>query len=77
MSSERRPGELLVRVGGVLAAIGAVATAFALLPLLASAVQPVPWLWFVAVGGVGVGVFLALWGMVRAARARSRALHDA
>lgn len=77
MSSDRKPGELLVRIGGVLAAFGVVATAIALLPLLVSSVQPVPLLWFAAVGGVGIGVFLALWGMVRAARARSRALHDA
>ena len=67
-------GDLLIRVGGVIAAVGVVASLLALLPLITDAVEPTSWLWFIAIGGVGVGVGLALWGMVRAARARSRYL---
>lgn len=69
-----RAGERLVWWGGALAAVGALAALVALLPLVTDAVQPASWLWFVAIGGVGVGVGMALWGMVRAARARSRYL---
>ncbi len=69
-----RPGERLVRIGGLLAAIGVLATLVALLPLVVDGVKPMAWLWFVAIGGVGIGVGLALWGIVRAARARGRFL---
>ncbi len=72
-----RAGERLVRVGGLIAAVGAVATLVALLPLVVRSFEPPSWLWFVAIGGVGVGVGLSLWGMVRAARARSRYVRDA
>lgn len=65
-------GERLIRVGGVIAAVGVVASLLALLPLVADGVEAASWLWFVAIFGVGVGVGMALWGMVRAARARSR-----
>lgn len=63
-----------MRVGMALAAVGALATLVALLPLVAPAVPSASWLWFVAVGGIGVGVAMALWGVLRAARVRSRYL---
>lgn len=66
------PGDRLVRIGGVIAAVGVVASLFALLPLISDGVEAASWLWFVAIFGVGVGFGMALWGMVRAARARSR-----
>jgi len=80
-SGARRPdaagaGDTLVRTGGVLAAIGAVAALVALVPLVSDVMAPQAWLWFVAIGGVGVGVGLSLLGLVRAARARSRYLGD-
>ncbi|TXH44606.1 MAG: hypothetical protein E6Q90_03435 [Actinobacteria bacterium] len=69
-----RAGDRIIRIGGILAAVGAVAALIGLLPLLVPAVPSQPAIWFVAIGGVGVGVALSLYGMVRAARARSRAL---
>lgn len=69
-----RPGERVIRIGGVIAAVGALAALVGLLPLLVPAVPSAPVIWFVAIGGVGVGVALSLWGMVRAARGRSREL---
>lgn len=70
--STQQAGDRLIRVGGVIAAIGVVASLFALLPLVADGVEAASWLWFVAIFGVGVGVGMALWGMVRAARERSK-----
>ncbi|MCB0916438.1 MAG: hypothetical protein H6525_03020 [Actinobacteria bacterium] len=75
-SPTEHAGERLVRAGGLIAAVGAVATLVALVPLFVDSFSPPPWLWFVAIGGVGVGVGLSLWGMVRAARARSRYLRE-
>lgn len=69
-----RPGERIVRIGGVIAAVGALAALVGLLPLLLPSVPASPAIWFVAIGGVGVGVALSLYGIVRAARARSREL---
>lgn len=71
-AQERAAGERLVRVGGIVAAVGAVAALVALVPLVISDVEPMPVLWFLAVGGVGIGVAMSLWGLVRAARSRSR-----
>ena len=65
-------GDRLIRIGGIIAAIGVVASLFALLPLVVDWFEAASWLWFVAIGGVGLGVGMALWGMVRAARARSK-----
>lgn len=76
VAPEIAAGDHLVRVGGLIAAVGAVATLVSLIPLLNDSFAPPPWLWFVAIGGVGVGVGLSLWGMVRAARARSRYLRE-
>lgn len=71
-AATQRAGDGLIRVGGIIAAVGVVASLFALLPLVSDGVEPASWLWFVAIGGVGIGVGLALWGMVRAAQARSK-----
>lgn len=68
------PGERLVRVGAVIGAVGVVASLLALLPLVVASAPSAAWLWFVAVGGVAIGGVLAMWGVVRAARARSRYL---
>lgn len=70
--SQQQAGDRLVRIGGIIAAVGLVASLLALLPLVTDGIESAPWMWFVAIGGVGIGVGLALWGMVRAARARSR-----
>lgn len=75
-SDPSRAGDSLVRIGGVLAAIGAVAALVALVPLVSDALQPQAWLWFVAIGGIGIGVGLSLLGLVRAARWRTRYLRD-
>lgn len=69
-------GERLVRLGGLIAVVGAVATLVSLVPLFSESFSPPPWLWFVAIGGVGIGVGMSLWGMVRAARARSRFVRE-
>lgn len=53
-------------------AVGALAAVFALLPLVSDVVEPHASLWFLAVGGVGVGVGLSLLGVVVDARQRSR-----
>lgn len=72
--AEPLPGERLVRMGAVIGAIGVVASLLALLPLVVDSAPSASWLWFIAVGGVSVGSLLAIWGVVRAARARSRYL---
>lgn len=59
-----------------MAALGAAAAFVALLPLVVSGVEPMPALWFLAIGGVGIGVGMSLWGVVRAARSRSRYLRE-
>ena len=69
-------GARLVRIGGVVAGLGALVALIALLPLLFGSIKPTPFLWFLAVGGVGFGVGIALWGIVRAARARSRVMSE-
>ena len=70
--STAQAGDRLIQVGGIIAAIGVVASLVGLLPLVVDGVEAGSWLWFVAIGGVSIGVGLALWGMVRAARARSK-----
>lgn len=65
-------GGWLVRLGGVLFAIGALAALLALVPLVSDAIEPHASLWFLAVGGIGVGVGLSLLGLVVDARHRSR-----
>jgi len=69
-------GTWWIRIGGLLFAAGAVATLVALVPLLTNRVEPAAALWFIAVGGIGLGTAMALWGMVRSARQRSRYLAD-
>lgn len=73
VESAPQAGDRMIRIGGLIAAVGVVASLFALLPLITD-VQAAWWLWFVAIGGVSIGVGMALWGMVRAARARTRYL---
>lgn len=70
-------GRWLIRVGGVVFAVGAVAAVVALVPLVSDAIEPHASLWFFAVGGIGIGMGLALWGLVVDARARSRYFGDA
>lgn len=65
---------MLIRIGAVVAGVGVVAALVALLPLVLSGAPTVAPLWFVAVGGVAVGVALVLLGLVRSARSRGRYL---
>jgi hypothetical protein len=69
-------GRLWIRVGGVFFAVGAVAVVIAFVPLVSEAVTPHAALWFIAVGCIGIGTALALWGIVVGARDRSRFLAD-
>lgn len=73
----RAAGESLIRIGGWLAAAGFIASLIALLPLVISELPSWPWLWFVAIGGVSIGVGMVLWGILRSARARGAYLHSA
>lgn len=70
-------GRVWIRVGGALFAVGAVAVVIALIPLVSDAVTPHAVLWFIAVGGIGIGTAFALWGIVVGARDRSRFLATA
>ncbi|MDQ1246495.1 MAG: hypothetical protein QG597_863 [Actinomycetota bacterium] len=69
-SVDRLPGERLVRAGGVIGGLGALAALLVLAQLVFPDLKLPPIMWFVAIGGVGVGVGLALFGVLRSARAR-------
>lgn len=69
-------GRVWIRTGGVIFAVGAVAALIALVPLVSDAIEPHASLWFLAVGGIGVGMGMSLWGLVVGARHRSRYLAD-
>ncbi len=72
MSYLRRPGERLIRIGTVLALVGAVAAVVTVAPLLLGG-DPFPtWVYLTAMlAPVGLG--LAIGGVYAKARARSRA----
>ena len=69
-TADRLPGERLVRLGGIIGGIGGLAALLALAQLVFPDLRLPPVMWFLAIGGVGIGVGLALLGVVRSARAR-------
>ncbi|MEU6340104.1 MULTISPECIES: hypothetical protein [unclassified Streptomyces] len=72
MSNEtRKPGDVLVRVGGVVFAVGALATLATVAPLLLGS-DPLPTAAYLVSMLMGVGFALALAGLLRSARAQSR-----
>ncbi|MDT0320307.1 hypothetical protein [Streptomyces millisiae] len=71
-ASERSPGDTLVRVGGVIFAVGAVATLVTMVPLLIGA-DPLPTAAYVVSMLMGVGFLVAGTGLLRSIAAqRSR-----
>jgi hypothetical protein len=64
--SEKSPGDVLVRVGGVVFAVGAVATLVTVLPLLVGA-DPLPTVAYLVSMLMGVGFLLAAAGLIRSA----------
>jgi hypothetical protein len=59
-----------VLVGGLIGGVGALAALLVLAQLVVPDLGLPPLMWFIAIGGVGIGVGLALLGVVRSARAR-------
>ncbi|MFD5315976.1 hypothetical protein [Streptomyces sp. NPDC127098] len=71
-ASERSPGDTLVRIGGVIFAVGAVATLVTMVPLLIGA-DPLPTAAYVVSMLMGVGFLVAGTGLLRSIAAqRSR-----
>nr|WP_237694767.1 hypothetical protein [Streptomyces sp. SID5468] len=72
----RRPGDLLVRTGAIVFIIGAVATAVTITPLFIGG-HPLPTAAYLVSMLMGVGMALALVGLLRAALAQRRATREA
>ncbi len=72
----RSPGDLLVRIGAVVFAIGAVATIATMIPLFVGA-QPLPTPAYFVCMLMALGFALALVGLLRSARAQRRAAREA
>jgi hypothetical protein len=67
----RMPGDLLVRIGAIVFAVGAAATLATMTPLFLGA-HPLPTPAYFVSMLMGVGLALALGGLLRAARAQRR-----
>ncbi len=70
-SETRMPGDLLVRIGAIVFAVGAVATLATMTPLFIGA-HPLPTPAYFVCMLMGVGFGLALGGLLRSARAQRR-----
>ncbi|TDC25175.1 hypothetical protein E1265_07845 [Streptomyces sp. 8K308] len=68
-ASERSPGDTLVRIGGVIFAVGAVATLITMVPLLIGA-DPLPTVAYVVSMLMGVGFAVAGAGLLRSIAAQ-------
>ncbi|MFL6179741.1 MAG: hypothetical protein ACJ74E_07825 [Actinomycetes bacterium] len=68
-----RPGEMVVRLGAVLVAVGFLATVITLVPLFLDA-EPLPVAFYLLCFLAPVGLGLILVGLWRTARARGRRL---
>ncbi|MEZ5115937.1 MAG: hypothetical protein R2737_06690 [Candidatus Nanopelagicales bacterium] len=71
--SPARPGDRTLRVGIVLTVVGLVFTLVAMVPLVVPSVRLPGAFWFLAML-TGVGLLVVLAGLLRAARARGRAV---
>ncbi|MDT0268143.1 hypothetical protein RM844_17820 [Streptomyces sp. DSM 44915] len=70
-ASAKQPGDALVRVGGVVFAVGAVATLITVIPLLVGA-DPLPTAAYLVSMLMGVGFFVAGCGLFRSMSVQRR-----
>lgn len=69
MTTERHRGDLLMRIGGWITAVGLLFTVIAILPLLMPSLELPSWLWFAAML-TGVGLIVLFVGLARSAGSR-------
>jgi protein-S-isoprenylcysteine O-methyltransferase Ste14 len=70
------PGERLMIVGGIVTVVGMILTFVAMVPLANSKWNMPSVFWSLAMV-TGIGLFLLLWGLWRAARSRSKTIRAA
>jgi len=70
------PGERLMIVGGIVTVVGMVLTFIAMIPLANSKWNMPSVFWSLAML-TGIGLFLLIWGLWRAARSRSKTIRAA